>query len=327
MTAITQPSTTAAGAVLWRIAQAVVLVVTVGLIVELFFDEKLALFVLWNILIPLVPASLLISPLIWRNVCPLATITTWVNPNPGRKLSAGAAARTGIVAVALLMILVPARRFFFNTDGTVLGAVIIAVVLAALVLGVLFDTKAGFCNAICPILPVERIYGQAPLMHVPNARCPTCSLCTQRGCIDLAPTKSIAQTLGHARVSTAWLRTGFGVFAALLPGFIIGYYTLDNVAPAAAGSVYLHVALWAAGSYLLTSAVVFLLRPDSAVAMVVLGGAAVGLYYWYTADVVLSAMHVAGLWTMALRGVMILLVGIWLAEALPRAVAHRSGAA
>jgi len=30
---------------------------------------------------------------------------------------------------------------------------------------------------------------------------------------------------------------------------------------------------------------------------------------------------------MALRGVMILLVGIWLAEALPRAVAHRSGAA
>jgi len=173
------------------------------------------------------------------NVCPLATLNMASNRKSGtRKLTNGLAAKAGIVAIVLLAVLVPARRFAFNTDGTSLAIVIVAVGLLALALGVVFDAKAGFCNAICPVLPVERLYGQAPLLQVPNARCPSCSLCTQRGCIDLSPEKSVAQTLGTTRQSAAWLRTGFGAFAAAFPGFIIGYYTSSDVALSAAGSVY-----------------------------------------------------------------------------------------
>jgi nitrite reductase (NADH) large subunit len=220
----------------------------------------------------------------------------------------------------LLVLLVPARRFLFNTDGIALAAVIVAVALLALALGAFFAIKAGFCNAICPVLPVERLYGQSPLLRVGNARCETCSSCTQRGCIDLGPEKSIQQTLGSDRQGTRWLRSGFGIFAAAFPGFVIGYYTTTDVPLNAAGSVYLHILLYAAISYLSVSVAVYLFKPVSAAAFVVLGAVAAGLYYWFAVEVVLTAFGVAGLWPMIGRALALLVVGIWLVEALPKAL-------
>ena len=112
--------------------------------------------------------------------------------------------------------------------------------------------KAGFCNSICPVLPVERLYGQAPLATLSNPRCPDCTLCTPRGCIDLSPSKSVAQTFGPVRRSQAWLFTSFGVFAGSFPGFVLGYFTWQDVPFAAAGTVYLAVGLVSAGSYAIT---------------------------------------------------------------------------
>ena len=325
MTAIPMYSPSPASSALWKTAQAVGIVATVGLVVGLFVKPDPALFVLWNVLIPLVPVSLMVSPLIWRNVCPLATLNMAFNRSATRKLTNGLAGKAGIVAIALLAVLVPARRFAFNNDGTSLAIVIVVVGLLALALGVVFDAKAGFCNAICPVLPVERLYGQAPLLKVPNARCPSCSLCTQRGCIDLAPEKSVAQTLGAARQSTAWLRTGFGAFAAAFPGFIVGYYTSSDVALTAAGSVYLYIGAWALGSYVLITVLVSLLRLSSGLALLLLGGLALSLYYWYAVEVVLTAMGIAGLWPMALRGAALLLIGVWLTGAVPRMITRGAG--
>lgn len=325
MTAIPLYSPSPVSSVLWKTAQAVGVVATAVLVAGLFLQPDLALFVLWNVLIPMVPVSLMVSPLIWRNTCPLATLNMALNRQSTRKLTNGLAAKAGIVAIALLAALVPARRFAFNTDGTSLAIVIAAVGVLALVLGVVFDAKGGFCNAICPVLPVERLYGQAPLLQVPNARCPSCSLCTQRGCIDLAPEKAVAQTLGTTRQSTAWLRTGFGAFAAAFPGFIVGYYTSSDVALSAAGAVYLSIATWAAGSYLLVTVLVHLFKMQSGPALLILGGLAVSLYYWFAADVVLTAMGIGGVWPMAARGVALLVVGVWLTKAMLRVLPKRAG--
>jgi len=158
---------------------------------------------------------------------------------------------------------------------------------------------------------------------VPNARCPSCSLCTQRGCIDLSPEKSVAQILGTTRQSAAWLRTGFGAFAAAFPGFIVGYYTSSDVALSAAGSVYLYIGTWALGSYVLVSVLVQLLKMRSGLALLLLGGLALSLYYWYAVEVVLTAMGIGGLWPMALRGAALLLIGVWLTGAVPRVMAKR----
>jgi hypothetical protein len=293
---------------------------TVILLAGLLAQPDLALDVLWNILIPLVPASLLVSPAIWRNVCPLATLNTLTNRSAvHRTLTEKVLPGAGMIGIVLFVVMVSARRFLFNADGVVLAVTIVAVALLALVLGGFFQLKAGFCNSICPVLPVERLYGQHPLIRVSNPRCLPCTMCTARGCIDLNPGKSIAQTLGSARRSNAWLTTGYGVFAAAFPGFVVGYYTTQDGSLASAGSVYLHIAVWLLGSYLAVAAVVWLFRLSAARAMVLVAAVAAGLYYWFAADTITTAFAIQGAATVAIRAAALALVVVWLWRAFPRA--------
>ena len=316
MTAISSAPAPPQHIALWRTAQAVGVFATVALLVGLVMKAEIALDVLWNILIPLVPASLLISPAIWRNVCPLATINMLSNRSSGgRTLTANLTPTAGLLAIVLLGVLVPARRFLFNTDGIALAITVTLVALLALLLGAFFKDKAGFCNAICPVLPVERLYGQHPMVRITNPRCIPCTMCTAKGCIDLAPTKSIAQTLGSTRRSNAWLMTGFGVFAAAFPGFVVGYYTTQDGPLQTAGAVYGHVGFWALGSYVATVALVWLFKARASRAMVVLGGAAAGLYYWFAAATITTAFAIEGTATVAIRIAGLALVAAWFIRA------------
>ena len=287
---------------LWRIAQVLVLTATVALLTGLFLTPDPALTILWSVLIPLVPASLLISPAIWRNVCPLATL----NMLPGRlggtvTSSPRFVATTGAIGILLLGALVPARRFLFNNEGPALAATIVVICVAALLLGLRYDAKAGFCNALCPILPVERLYGHNPLLAVHNPRCQPCNFCTTRACIDLSPMKSVYQTLGRARLTYSWLFTPFGAFAAAFPGFVFGYYTTADGPLNTAGGVYLHVATWAAISFAATAIVVAALNASAGRALPVLAAAAATLYYWFVSPLVAEALGGALLLTNLLR--------------------------
>lgn len=319
MTAIsTRPEKIQGGAALWRTAQIIGVLSLIVLLVGLVLTTELALDVLWNVLIPLVPASLLISPAIWRNVCPLATINMLLNRSAGsRVLKPDIIPTAGMWGIVLLGILVPARRFLFNSDGIALAVTITLVAVAALVLGAFFEFKAGFCNAICPVLPVERLYGQHPMVEIGNPRCNPCTLCTPKGCIDLTPTKSIAQTLGSARRSYAWLMTGYGVFAASFPGFVVGYYTTQDGPLATAGAVYTNVALWAFGSYLATVVLVRAFNANAGRTIVLLAASAAGLYYWFAAATITSAFAMEGILTLGIRVVGLTLVGVWLLRATP----------
>lgn len=291
--------------------------ITLGLLAGLILRPELSLDILWNLLIPLVPASLLVTPMLWRNVCPLATLNSVLNRGAGaRKLGNGLLAPAGVVGMLLLVVLVSARRFLFNTDGTVLAVTITAVALLAVGLGAVFDAKAGFCNSICPVLPVERLYGQSPLVRLSNPRCTPCTMCTAKGCIDLAPQHSIQQTLGDERVSARWLLSSYGVFAAAFPGFIIGYGRLTDGPLSTAGEVYLHMAMWLLASYLVTAAFALVLRLSSGVAMVLLGAVAAGLYYWYAAATITAAFNLPAGSMLAIRGVAWALVAFWLTRAL-----------
>ncbi len=303
---------------LWRAAQLTGLAATVLLLVGMVVRPTQALSILWNVLIPLVPASLLVSPLIWRNTCPLATLTMAANREGRPGLSPEVARNTLVVGVVLLALLVPARRFWFNVDGPILAATVAAVAVAALVLGRFFAVKAGFCNSICPVLPVERLYGQAPLLGVPNARCPTCTWCTTRGCIDVSPEKSIPQTLGTARQGKSWPLTRYGVFAASFPGFIVGYYTTSDVPLSQALSVYGHIALAAAISWLIVMLLVRLLPIRGRMAFLALGAISAGLYYWFASDAALSALGASQSGVAVARVAFLLLVSVWFIAALRR---------
>ena len=172
----------------WRLAQGLGLLVTGALIVGLFSAPESALGLLWNVLIPILPATFLLSPLIWRALCPLATLNLLPNGLFAARTMPAALQKTlGTAGIALLLILVPARRFLFNEEGAILGIVILAVGALALGLGAIYPQKAGFCNTLCPVLPVEKLYGQHPLVAMKDTRCASCVRCVPKGCLDLAP--------------------------------------------------------------------------------------------------------------------------------------------
>jgi Pyruvate/2-oxoacid:ferredoxin oxidoreductase delta subunit len=279
---------------LWKIAQLAGVIATVVLLAGLVRRPDPSLTLLWKILIPLVPASLLVNPNLWRNTCPLATLNLLATRfSRGRVPSSKWIDRAGTLGIALLVVLVPARRFLFNENGPVLGLTVLAVAIVALALGARYDVKAGFCNAFCPVLPVEKLYGQRPLIQIDNARCPACTVCT-RGCLDLSTDKSVSHLLGRARHSLGWMVTPYGAFAAAFPGFVLGYFTTTDVPFSQAGSIYLWIAAWSLGSYLLTAVVVQLSGVRWESALPTLAALAVGSYYWFAAPDLAAALRVGG---------------------------------
>lgn len=305
---------------LWRTAQVLGVVGTVALLFGLVVRPELSLRLLWDVAIPVLPAVFLANPLVWRNVCPLATINKFTGDRRGTaSLPAEWTGAATIVGVALLLILVPARRFLFNENGLALAVTIAVVALLAGIAGMFFSAKAGFCNAICPVLSVERLYGQRPSVSISNARCSPCTTCTKRGCIDLSPEKSVAQIIGPRRKTARWLTTPFGAFAASFPGFVYAYNSVDDGPLSSALGVYGQFAMWCAISFGVVAAFT-LIRPNrNEKTVLFLGALSIGLYYWYAAPTFVEGIALPAAVVVPFRAMALVLVLLWLWRALKTA--------
>ncbi len=299
---------------LWRVAQTGALLVTVALIALLFIAPRPTLGWTWNLVVPILPATFLISPAIWRNVCPLATLNElpdWLGK--GNRLP-GVALASGAVAGAAAVLLIPVRRIVFNTNGEVLGAVLIVLALVALGLGLAYQARSGFCNGICPILPVERLYGQHPLVDIRGSRCASCTFCTPAGCIDLARDKAVVQMLGRSRHSLKWLTSPMGAFAASFPGVIIAYFTSTDATSFTLSPIATTL-LFAAISYAVVSLVALAVRLKGSLALTLLGATSFGLYYWYAAPGIAEQIGTGAAVRDGIRLVAAGLLVVWLVRA------------
>lgn len=274
----------------WTIARGMAMAATLLLLVALWIRPGPALLALWYIIIPVLPATFFVTPALWRGLCPLASLNEWgnrVRPAPEiPPATLGLLRATGLV---LFLLLVPARHFLFNEHGRFLALVILAVGGAALFLGVVYPVRSAWCNGLCPVLPVELLYGQAPLQPTERSRCPTCTVCTPRGCIDLAGEKTILQVVGPGRRSRAWLATPHGAFFAALPGFIVGYNVVGDGALASAPAVYGTIFEWSLGSLALAGLVVGLFGVPSRRILPLLAALAGVAYYWFAGPAI--ALH------------------------------------
>jgi nitrite reductase (NADH) large subunit len=299
---------------MWRVAQWVGVTLTALLLVGLIASPDLTLRILWNAVIPILPATFLVSPQIWRNVCPLATLTMLPPERAtSRRITEGTVRSATIVGLVLLVVLVPARRAVFNTDGPFLATTITAVALLALVAGVAYQRKAGFCNAICPVLPVERLYGQRPMLKVQNVRCLPCIQCTDRGCLDRSHLDSLRTVLGPRRNTADWMFSPFGIFAASFPGFIVGYFLAHDGAPAL--TTYLQVLQ---GMVISLVAVVVLVRAfqvSATTGVTLLGAISAGCYYWFVAPGIAAAFGQGAATIWGTRGSALALIAWWLLRA------------
>lgn len=289
---------------LWAIGRHGGMVGLAALLTALVLAPDPALRTLWNIAVPLLPATFFLTPALWRGVCPLSTLNALGNRvGRPRDMTDRETAVIGALGLVLFHLIVPARHLGLNTDGPLL-----AIGALALAMGAVYSSRSAFCNALCPVLPVERLYGQAPVLGLERGRCGACTVCTPRGCIDLADRKAMRQLLGAPRHGRTWLSTPFGIFAAALPGFIAAYYATPDLGLDSAIRVYATTLGASLASYALVSGLVIATgaRPMRAIAWcAALSGA---LYYWYTAAVItrnlaLPPMTVPVIRAVALAGI------------------------
>lgn len=276
----------------------------------------------WYAIVPALPAVFLVNAEAWRNLCPVATLSTLRDRDTTvRPLTRQAARRWTGVGIGLFLVLVPLRQVFFEISGPATAALLGAAALGALVGGRLLDRKAGFCNSICPILPIERLYGQRPMTRVANTRCVPCRACTQHACFDLNPERSGLVALGPSARDTRWVLTPFGAFALAMPGFVVGFSLAPETSPdtsalSAAASVYGAVAAGAVLSWLLLASAFAALGVRPARALLWSAAAAVSAYYWFTPAAVVRAWALDAAWLPFLRACAFLLVGTWTWRAL-----------
>ena len=306
---------------LWGVARLIGVLITVVLLAGLVLWPDQSLHLLWNMVIPILPAVFLVNPLLWRNVCPLATL----NELGGKRRDAPVPSQGLLVAgwgvgIVLLLLMVPARHFLFNEQGAVLAWTIGGVAVLALATGFLASRRAGFCNTLCPVLPVEKLYGQSPLLRIGTSRCADCNRCTATGCIDLAGRKSLAQSLPGPR-GGQWMVSPVGIFVALFPGFIYGYFTTEDGPLSTALATYGTVALWSGVSLALTFTFVQVARLRAAVVLPILGGLSLGVYYWFAAPKLADAYGASATVGVGLRVGLLVLIAVWLVRALRRELA------
>src|ERR1044071_3881815 len=112
------PLSPPAGPRVWRSAQAGGVVLTGVLLGALLAWPTQALHVLLDMVIPLLPAVFIVNPLLWRNVCPLATLNSATGTRLGGRVAPIGWIRAGWgLGIGLLFLMVPARRVLFNTNG------------------------------------------------------------------------------------------------------------------------------------------------------------------------------------------------------------------
>ncbi|MBB3054395.1 hypothetical protein [Mucilaginibacter gotjawali] len=196
-----------------------------SIFISLVFYPKVGLIGLWNVLIPAAPALLVIEGGLWRNVCPLAIVNLLprhLNLSKKKIMPAALQAKLQLAAIIALFIIVPLRHLIFNTNGGATAILLFTATAVSVSMGFVYDWKSGWCNSLCPVHPVEKLYGGNTLFSMPNAHCDQCINCSVP-CPDstpnLHPSSSKKTTYNH--ISGVLTIGG-------LPGFIWGYFQVPD---------------------------------------------------------------------------------------------------
>jgi len=260
-----------------------------ALCVGLFIAPSGALFAFFKVVVPLLPITFFVAPGLWRNICPLAA----ANQAPrvlgfSRALTAPDWLRRygAIIAITLFFGITAARIAFFNSNGAGLGVLLLLTIVNAFVAGVSFKGKSGWCSSLCPLLPLQRVYGQTPLANVPNSHCQPCVGCT-KNCYDFRP--SVAYQADLHDPDPEWTRPR-KFFVAALPGYVLGFFLLVAHPGLALPEVYLRLAAFFLGSVGLFYLLQALVRVRTGVLVTLFGAVAINLFYWYASLTVVSSV-------------------------------------
>ena len=210
---------------IWRLAQSAVWFVGAAILFALFFLPSVGLLVFWNILIPVAPVLFVVAVGVWRNVCPLATthlLPRHFGLSKRKKLSVRQLGLLNLAGVVLLYTIVPLRHALFNQNGLATGLLILAMAITGITLGYFYEWKSAWCSGLCPVHPVEKLYGGNILLSLPNAHCSEC-----RNCVIPCPDSTPNISPASAKKTFAQQLSGLFIIGGL-PGFIWGWFHVPD---------------------------------------------------------------------------------------------------
>ena len=275
---------------LWQVIRVGSVLAYLAVVVLLFVRPATGLFVFFRIIVPLWPALFFIAPGVWRNICPLSAS----NQLPRVAGFSRAATAPGwwtrngfLIAAALFFGIAGARLVGLDSNGPAMGVVLAVIIASAFTGGVAFKGKSGWCSSICPLLPLQRTYGQTPYVTSPNSHCESCVGCA-KNCYDFKP--RAAWQADMADPESRWSAPRV-LFAAALPGFIIGFFTVRTHLSASVTERYGLLALFV----LVSIGLCYVLQAVTPLspAMLTAGFAAVAInaYYWFSGPILTQSLQ------------------------------------
>jgi hypothetical protein len=191
--------------------------ILVVVLVTLAIHPALGLKLVWSLIIPAAPLIFFLMPNVWTNLCPFAIIQSIprrMNYSRKKELTEKQTRWLRMLGWGLLFVLVPARHFLYNHDASAL--LLTTLVLAAVVLffGYNYKGLSGWCMGVCPIRPVEMMYGQFTPERCRPEVCTVCEQCNV----------NCSRNNVRKREVLERNNTGFKYFIFSFPGFVLGYY-------------------------------------------------------------------------------------------------------
>ncbi|MHC4078602.1 MAG: hypothetical protein ACYST0_09220, partial [Planctomycetota bacterium] len=163
-----------------RTAQRVLVGLAVLTLVALLVAPAVGLHAVWNVAVPILPALLVLAPGVWRNICPLSFIAA-VPQRLGIAHNKQLPQRLNdlflLIAVVTLFLVLPLRHVLLDKSGLATAFTLVLLGLGAATAGLLFKSRSGWCAGLCPVHPVEKLYGTRPVVTTHNSECLSCVRC------------------------------------------------------------------------------------------------------------------------------------------------------
>ncbi len=230
--------------------------------------------VVWTIAIACLPVFIvLVGYHRWRRICPLAffaQLPVYLKRPGTRRAGSWLEANYYYVAFAVFFVSLWLRLIATNGDGQAIAAFFILISLAALIFGLRYTGKT-WCNYICPVSFIEKIYTEPHgLRETRNSQCAKCTAC-KKSCPDINEENGYWKDIDsgpkrfayyafpglvfgfyfyfylqsgswHYYFSGAWTRQPHLVYTAFLPGYdapTAGFFFLRAVPRAIAAALTL----------------------------------------------------------------------------------------
>lgn len=265
---------------LWRIAQTLIWLVGVSIVFCLIFFPDIGIHAFWNVLIPIAPALLVLATGLWRNICPMAStalLPRHLGLSKRKKISFSQSGKLNLVGIIALFLIVPLRHAIFDTNGMATAILILSLGLVAVISGALFEWKSAWCSGLCPVHPVEKLYGSNNRLKLPNAHCDNCHRCVVP-CPDTTPAiqPMSSQKTPYHKLAGILTVGGF-------PGFVWAWFQIpDFKGPIGIEELMLSYQLPIIS--MLTSCTIFLILRffiDEKLLINVFAASAISCYYWF----------------------------------------------